>query len=90
MGGFTATAQVGAAFANSTQIDLPRTVGNLRVTNNDTANPLFIAFDGGGPEVKVPFGKEVAGFVGSASSIFVRSTGGTAEFSVSFSYANPG
>lgn len=87
--GFTATAPVGAGFANSVQIDLPRAMENLRVMNNDGTNPLFVAFDGGGPEIKIPAGKEITGFLGTASSLFVRSTGGSVEFTTTFAYASP-
>lgn len=89
MFGFTATAPNQATMANSVQIDLPRTMSNFRITNNETTNPLFLAFDPGGPEVKVPFGKDVSSLNGMASTIFARATGGTAEFSVSFTLSTP-
>lgn len=87
--GFTATAPVLASFANSIQIDLPRSMENLKVMNNDSTNPLFVAFDGGGPEIKIPAGKEITGFLGTASSLFVRATGGSVEFTTTFTYAFP-
>jgi len=87
--GFTATASVGASFANSLQIDLPRAMESIRVMNNDGANPLFVAFDGGGPEIKIPAGKDLIGYLGNAASIFVRTTGGPAEFTATFAYAFP-
>ena len=87
--GFTATAPVGAGFANSLQLDLPRAMENVRILNTDGANPLFVAFDPGGPEMEIPFGKELVGFFGLVPTMFVRSTGGAVKFTTTFTYATP-
>jgi len=87
--GFSGTAPVGAALANSLQIDLPRAMDNFRIRNLDTTNPLFVATDPGGPEMQVVAGMELAGFSGLVSTLFVRSTGGTVAFTATFAYATP-
>lgn len=82
-------AAVQTTIAGSQQIDLPRLVENVHIRNL-SANPLFVAFDAEGPEIQVnTASQDLQGFYGTVSSIWVRSTGGTAAFSMSFTYANP-
>jgi len=87
--GFTATATVKADLANSTQLDLPRAMESIKILNLDGTNPLFVAFDAGGPEMEIPFGKELTGFVGASGQMFVRSTGAGVKFTTTFTYATP-
>lgn len=82
--GFTATAP-----ASVTQVDLPRAMENVRVLNLESSNGLAVSFQDGGPEITVPAGKELSGFYGTASSIWAHGVGGTAQFSISFTYASP-
>jgi hypothetical protein len=87
--GFTASAPTGTGIADALQLDLPRAMENVRILNLDGANPLYVAFDPGGPEMLIPFGKELTGFFGLVSTMFVRSTGGAVQFTTSFTFANP-
>lgn len=83
------TGFTGSAPTSALQIDLPRAMENFRISNLDAANALAVAFQSGGPEVTIPFGKDVSGFQGTVSSIWVRGVGGTVSFSASFTYASP-
>jgi hypothetical protein len=64
-------------------------MGNFRIRNLETSRSIFLAYQGGGPEVEIPFGVETTGFYGLVSSFWVRGEGGTAEFTTQFSYSNP-
>lgn len=79
---FTASAPTSAL-----RIDLPRAMNNFRILNLDGANALMVAFQEGGPEATVPFGKENSGFSGIVSSIWVRGVGGAVAFSATFTPA---
>lgn len=87
--GFTGTAPLGANLAASLQIDLPRSMENLRIRNLELATPLHVAFDPGGPEIQVPGGQETVAWTGLISTIFVRGAGATAAFTATFSPAFP-
>ena len=41
------------------------------------------------PEITIPAGKDISGFDGTVSSIWVRGIVGTVQFSASFTYAFP-
>jgi hypothetical protein len=83
------TAPSGASVANSTQIDLPCIVENLRFAN-EGGNPLFVAFEPGGAETKVVAGQDTfVGYRGTPSSILVRGAGGTTTFSATMTRAFP-
>jgi len=84
MTGFTAS-----AITSVTQIDLPRAMSNFRVLNLDTTNALGLILQEGGPEITIPAGKDISGFDGTVSSIWVRGIVGTVQFSASFTYAFP-
>lgn len=86
--GFTATAPNGAAFANALQLDLPR-VENFRLINQEAAQAMRLAFDGGGPEMTIDSKGETSGLVGGVTSIYVRGAGGPAAFTCSFSPSFP-
>jgi len=89
--GFTATAPSGVALANSLQIDLPRSMESLRIRNTEAVGGtvLWVAFDPGGPEIKVVPQQETVAWLGLVSSIFVRGAAGTAAFTATFSPAFP-
>jgi hypothetical protein len=83
------TAPLGASVANSAQIDLPGTVENLRFAN-EGGNPLFVAFEPGGPETKIVSGQDtLVTYRGTPSSILVRGAGGTTTFSATMTRAFP-
>lgn len=86
---FTGNAPNGAAFANALQIDLPRQVDNLKVSNTDDTTGLYVAFQEEGPEVPVSAGKEISSIYGTISSLWVRGSGASVPIVVTFSYANP-
>jgi hypothetical protein len=62
-------------------------MNNFRIVNLDGANALMVAFQEGGPEATVPFGKENVGVTGIVSSIWVRGVGGAVVFSATFTPA---
>lgn len=84
------TAPLGAAVANSLQIDLPGQMSDIRV-NNEGSNPLFIAPATGGYEVEFATGQtgSFLAFTGTHPSLLVRGGGGTTAFSASMTRAFP-
>lgn len=82
--GFTATAP-----ASQLQIDLPRLMREVRIENLETSTDMFVAFEEGGPTVKIPAGSAYDGRVGTAASLWVNGDSATAEFNASFTYAFP-
>jgi len=90
MQGIQGATTVQSSVANSQQIDFPRLVENVHIRNLSTGADLFVAFDAEGPEVQVkPQTQDLQGFMGTVSSIWVRSTSASAPFSMTFTYANP-
>jgi hypothetical protein len=81
----------GATVANSLQIDLPMLMQDFRVHNESTARDLYLATEANGPEVMVPKSSDIQSlsFLATQGSIYVRSLGGTATFSLSFTLAFP-
>jgi hypothetical protein len=79
----------GATIANSLQLDLPRLMTNLVVHNEEGTNPLFVAFEGSGGEVKLAANALPQHVAQNSpfSSLWVRGSGGTATFSASFTQA---
>lgn len=75
LSGFTVSVPNRASLATALRLDLPRAMENVRLLNLDTGVAIWVAFNEGGPEVKIPFGKELVGFHGTASSLFVRGAG---------------
>jgi hypothetical protein len=82
------TAPNQGTLANATQIDLGRQVENVTIENQGGAD-MFVAFDEGGPEFAVKAGKDMHSFQGTVSSVWVRGSGSTVPFRMSFVNANP-
>lgn len=83
------SAPLAATQADALTLCLGRRMTGFTFMNNDTANPLFVAFNDGGPEVEVPFdaSRHSAFGGGSASTLVVRGTGGAVSFSADFTVA---
>jgi hypothetical protein len=74
--------------ANATQIDLPRQMDNVNIANTGGAD-LFVAFDSEGPEFVVKSGTDTGSVYGTVSSLYVRGSGATVPFRMTFVNANP-
>ncbi len=84
------TAPSGADVSSSLQIDLPRLMTDFRFNNEEGAVDLFVAFEDGGPEMRVAHGKEpFSSYLATQGSVFVRGGGATAAFSLSCTAAFP-
>ena len=84
------TAPVGATIANSIELGLPGLVEDLRIVNNDTTNPLFIASDGSDAEYRLDPIQNATPLIalrGAVGSIRVRATGAPVSFSATFTLA---
>lgn len=83
-------APVGATIVNSIELGLPGLVEDLRIVNNDTANPMFIASDGSDAEYKldpIQSSTPLVALRGAVSSIRVRATGAPVLFSATCTLA---
>lgn len=86
--GYNQIAFTGAAPVGVARVDLPRAMANVRILNLDTTNTLMVAFQEGGGEVTIPFGKEhVGGLQSSVSSFWIRGVGGAVNYSFTATYA---
>lgn len=83
------TAPNQGTLANATQIDLPRQVENVQIENQSGTNDLMAAFEADGPEFPIKPGKVVESIFGTVSSLYVRGSGATVAFRMSFTYAVP-
>lgn len=82
----------GANQAASLRLDFPRLVTDLRIHNEHASSDLVVAFDVGGPEIKVqaPLKEpQFSSFHGTQDSIWVRGSGAVVPFSATFTFANP-
>jgi hypothetical protein len=78
--------------AGSLQLDLPFLMQNFQITNNDTANTLYVATEQGGPEYEIGPKLGFPGFAsiwGAQASLWVRGGGGAVNFSAAFTLAFP-
>lgn len=85
------SAPVQASLATSLSICLGRRMTGFTFTNNDGANPLFIAFDRNGQEIRIPGAATAQSHplfgMGSTSSLLVRATSSAVSFSADFTVA---
>ncbi len=95
MQGIQGTAPNVATLALATQIDLPRQMDNVRITNLEATAVMKVAFSADGPELSIPGASgspgsnELASFQGTVSSVWVRGVSATAAFRMTFTNANP-
>ena len=94
MGQFTiqGNAPMGAASANSLQLDLPFLMQNFQIVNNDAANTLYVSTEQGGPEFEIGPKLGFPGYTstwGAQGSLWVRGGGGAVNFSAAFTLAFP-
>jgi len=82
------TAPTGATVANSLRLELPRTCTSFVISVNTGSNPLAIAFNERGGERIVAAGTTVNVFAGTASTLYIRGSGGNSLFQVVASEAN--
>lgn len=85
----TGSAPVAADASGSLSLFLGRRMTGFNFANSDTANPLFVAYGAGGPEMQVAGGAARASAfgAGSTSQLVVRGTGGAVPFSADFAVA---
>jgi len=82
----------GATQANSLRLDFPRLVTDLHIHNEHASADLMVAFDVGGPEIKIqgPLkDPQFSSIHGAHDSIWVRGSGSVVPFSATFTFANP-
>lgn len=82
----------GANQAASLRLDLPRLITDLRIHNEHASADLVVAFDAGGPEIKLQAPSKEPQFTsihGTHDSIWVRGSGAVVPFSATFTFANP-
>jgi hypothetical protein len=81
----------GATVANSLEINLPLQCQNVNIENDGSVD-LFVAFDKGGPEFRVPpfstTGPQFNTTFPAFSQVFVRGVAGTPTFSLVVSLRN--
>ena len=85
-------APMGAASANSLQLDLPFLMQNFQIVNNDAANTLYVSTEQGGPEFEIGPKLGFPGYTstwGAQGSLWVRGGGGAVNFSAAFTLAFP-
>lgn len=83
-------APVGVSVANSLEVHLPRLMTDLKITNQDAANPLYVAFEAGGAETKINGNNpdaEIIALQGNVASLFVRSETAPVAFSATMTPA---
>lgn len=80
------TAPIGAAVANSLQLNLPQNSQDFYIKNANAAagNALYVAFIVGGAEQQVSGQEVMKAYDGPSDLLMVRGAGGTAAFSASF------
>lgn len=80
------TAPLGAASANSIQLDLPRLCDDFRIHNEDGTNSLFVSTEQGGAEtqVKPDPNEQFAQLRATQGSLWVRGGTGAVKFSARF------
>jgi len=80
------------SIAGSLEIQLPRQCRNLQIQNNDTTNPMFVAFEPGGSEFEVfALASKFTNFGFTypvVTQLFVRGSGGTVTFNATMSIRN--
>jgi hypothetical protein len=80
------TAPIGAAVANSLQLNLPQNSQDFSIKNANASagNALFVSFTVGGAEQQVSAQEVMKAYDGPSDTLMVRGAGGTAAFSASF------
>lgn len=83
------SAPVAADSTGSLALFLGRRMTGFNFANTDTANPLFVGYGVGSPEMQVGAGLARASAFGdgSTSALLVRSTGGAVPFTADFAVA---
>lgn len=83
------TAPMAADASGALTLLLGRRMTGFNFANADTANPLFVGYGVGGPEMQVGAGLSRASAfgAGSTSALSVRSTGGAVNFTADFAVA---
>jgi len=88
------TAPVAAAAPNllpppgSMRFILPRFADYVDIRNQDVANPMYVSYGTGLPEVEIPPSDSRAHFDAAFEEIYVRSTGGPVAFDMHFAIVN--
>jgi hypothetical protein len=81
-----------ADMSGSLQLDLPRTMSDWRVHNEDSTHAAYIAFEPGGPEVQIPAGgtlPQISTYTGASASCWIRGSGGSPTLTITATVSVP-